>query len=77
MANRPADAVNSRITIFNSLALQTQDEAYTLAYYLLGDERRAERATQAAFEQLYQHARLQANRFRFDALRRVWNAASA
>lgn len=66
----PATA-DLQIMGFNSLALQTQDEAYTLAYYLLGNERHAERATQAAFEQLHQHARLEFNRFRLEVLRRV------
>lgn len=66
----PATA-NMQIMRFNSLALQTQDEAYTLAYYLLGNERHAERATQAAFEQLHLHARLELNHFRLEVLRRV------
>lgn len=68
----PATA-DTRIMSFNTLALQTQDEAYTLAYYLLGNERHAERATQVAFEQLHRHARLELNRFRLDVLRRVVN----
>jgi DNA-directed RNA polymerase specialized sigma24 family protein len=62
---------DSRIITFNSMALHYQDEAYTLAYYLLGDEGSAEKATQAAFAQLYQNARLQANHFRLEVLRRV------
>ncbi len=66
----PATA-DTRIMSFNTLALQTQDEAYTLAYYLLGNEHHAERATQAAFEQLHRNARLELNRFRLDVLRRV------
>lgn len=66
----PATA-DTQFMSFNSLALQTQDEAYTLAYYLLGDERHAERATQAAFEQLHRHARMELNRFRLEVLRRV------
>lgn len=64
-------AVDTQLVTFNTLALQTQDEAYTLAYYLLGDEYHAERATQAAFDQLYRSARLQAARFRFEVLRLV------
>ncbi len=64
-------AVDSRLITFNTLAMQAQDDAYTLAYYLLGDERGAEQATQAAFNQLYQRTRLQAGRFRLEALRQV------
>ncbi len=63
--------VDSGLNTFNTLALQTQDEAYTLAYYLLGDESGAERATQSAFNQLYRHAGLPAGRFRLEVLRRV------
>ena len=71
MAHGLSVTVEPRIATFNRLALQTQDDAYTLAYYLLGDERHAERATQAAFDQLYQQARLQVDRFRFEVLRGV------
>ncbi len=63
--------MDSGLITFNTLALQTQDEAYTLAYYFLGDESGAERATQSAFNQLYQHTRLSADRFRMEVLRRV------
>lgn len=61
----------TQITTFNTLAMQTQDDAYTLAYYLLGDERHAERATQAAYDALFRQARLQTDQFRFEVLRRV------
>jgi DNA-directed RNA polymerase specialized sigma24 family protein len=61
----------TRLTTFNTLALHYQDDAYTLAYYLLGDESCAERATQAAFDYLYQHAGLSFERFRLEILRRV------
>ena len=71
MAQGLSATVDTKLATFNTLALQTQDEAYTLAYYLLGDERHAERATQAAFDQLYRSARLQADRFRFEVLRGV------
>ncbi len=71
MGHSLAATVESRINVYNSLALQTQDEAYTLAFYLLGDERHAEQATQAAFDQLQQHARLELRRFRLEVLRRV------
>jgi DNA-directed RNA polymerase specialized sigma24 family protein len=32
---------NSNLTVFNRLVLQHQEEAYTLAFYTLGDERQA------------------------------------
>lgn len=38
---------------FNHLVLQHQDQAYTLAYYLLGDEKRAATALQSAFLRAY------------------------
>ncbi len=41
---------NLRHKITQSLTLKYQDEAYTLAYYFLGDERGAVEAVQAAFE---------------------------
>ncbi len=62
---------DSRLITFNTLALNYQDDAYTLAYYFLGDERCAEQATQAAFDQLYRKIPLQASRFRLEVLRRV------
>lgn len=71
MAQGLSAAVDTQITTFNTLAMQTQDDAYTLAYYLLGDERHAERATQAAYDALFRQARLQTDRFRFEVLRRV------
>ncbi len=63
--------MDSRLTQFNTLALHYQDDAYTLAYYLLGDEKSAERATQAAFDHLYQSAGLRFERFGTEVLRRV------
>jgi len=71
MAQGLSATVDPQLITFNTLALQTQDDAYTLAYYLLGDERHAERATQAAFDQLYQRPRLPAGLFRLEVLRRV------
>ncbi len=38
---------------FNRLVLEHQDQAYTLAYYLLGDEQRAAAAIQAAVLRAY------------------------
>jgi len=38
------------ISLFNQQILRCQDEAYTLAWYLLGDEIEAEKTTQAAVE---------------------------
>lgn len=54
-----------------SLALQVQDEAYTFAYYLLGDEKAAEAATQAAFSAMPRRDSFQAEQFRKDVLRGV------
>lgn len=54
-----------------ALALQMQDEAYTFAYYLLGDEQAAEAATQAAFTSLSRKGSIRAEQFRQDVLRGV------
>lgn len=54
-----------------ALALQMQDEAYTFAYYLLGDEGAAEAATQAAFTNLLRKGAMRAEQFRQDVLRGV------
>jgi len=61
----------SQLVMFNTLTLQLQDEAFTLAYYLLGDEARAAEATQVAFSGLYQRPGLKLESFRRDVLRRV------
>lgn len=54
-----------------ALALQMQDEAYTFAYYLLGDERAAEAATQAAFTSLPRKRTVRPEQFRQDVLRGI------
>jgi len=41
------------LTRFNQQILQCQDDAYTLAWYLLGDEFKAEAVTQKAVEAAY------------------------
>lgn len=41
------------LTLFNQQILQCQDDAYTLAWYLLGDEAQAEAVMQAAAERAY------------------------
>ncbi len=66
-----AATVDSRLTTFNTLAMHYQDEAYTLAYYCLGDEISAENATQAAFDDLFKHPDYQGEQFRYEMLRRV------
>jgi DNA-directed RNA polymerase specialized sigma24 family protein len=63
--------VEKHLATFNILAQHYQDEAYTLAYYLLGDEARASEALQAAFTRLYHRTDLQMEHFRFDVLRWV------
>ena len=61
------------LTTLNGLAQRYQDEIYTLAYYLIGDEARAVQATEAAFEQVY-HPELLADHFRLEVLRQVLRA---
>src|SRR5690606_39217342 len=48
-----AALVQTQLISFNSLALRFQDDADTLAYYLLGDDALAARATKAAFARVY------------------------
>lgn len=62
---------DKQLVMFNTLALQIQDEAYTLAYYLLGDENRAAEAIQSAFARLYQRPGLKFATFRRDVFQRV------
>ncbi len=57
-----------------SLTLQYQDEAYTLAYYLLGDEVRAMDAVEVAVRGIYQGQRRLPNQFRLEIFRRVLDA---
>lgn len=61
----------TQLTIFNTLAMRYQDEAYTLAYYLLGEDSRAAEATQAAFTHLYRRGKLRADGFRVEILRQI------
>lgn len=60
-----------QLMMFNTLAMQIQDEAFTLAYYLLGDETRAAEAIQGAFARLYQRPGLKFASFRRDVFQRV------
>lgn len=62
---------NSQLIEFNTLALRFQDEAFTFAYYLLGDEVQASEATQAAFAGLYRSEEPQLAPFRLEVLRWV------
>lgn len=66
-----AATTDKQLVMFNTLALQIQDEAYTLAYYLLGDENRAAEAIQVAFARLYQRPGLKFATFRRDVFQRV------
>ncbi len=46
----------TQLAIFNRQVLQCQDDAYTLAWYLSGDETLAETVVQSAIENLYRRA---------------------
>jgi len=48
----PSSAMNT-LSLFNQQVLQCQDDAYTLAWYLLGDEAEAEAVMQKAIEAAY------------------------
>ena len=47
-------SVDGRLSAFNQQILQQQEEAYTLAYYLLGSAEAASQAVQTAVLQCYQ-----------------------
>jgi len=51
----PSGAADARLSAFNQQVLQQQDDAYTLAYYLLGSAEAASQAVQQAVLQCYQH----------------------
>jgi DNA-directed RNA polymerase specialized sigma24 family protein len=55
-ANQPATGADARLSAFNRQVLQQQEEAYTLAYYLLGSTDAAAQAVQTAVLQVYQQA---------------------
>ncbi len=57
-------------TTLNDLVLRYQDEAYTLAYYFLGQEQAAMEATQSAFQKVYRPD-IVVEHFRLEALRQV------
>ena len=69
--------VQSQQISFNTLALRYQDDAYTLAYYLLGDDARAAGATQAAFDRIFRRGSVPQNRFRVEVLRGVLQSVRA
>lgn len=58
-----------RLESFNTLALSLQDDAYTLAYYLTGDEASAAEVTQTAFENLYRRSGHPTEQIRISVLR--------
>jgi DNA-directed RNA polymerase specialized sigma24 family protein len=61
------------LAIFNRQVLQCQDDAYTLALYLLGDEAMAEAAVQAAVESVFRHGCAGDKPFRLSILQAVAN----
>lgn len=60
-----------RAAQFNALTLRFQDEAYTLAYYMLGNDEMASNVTQKAFTGLFGGSGLHADAFRQAAMRNV------
>ncbi len=52
-----AATLEARISAFNRQALQWQEEAYTLAYYLLGNKETASQAVEQAFLQAFDQSR--------------------
>jgi DNA-directed RNA polymerase specialized sigma24 family protein len=62
-------------TTFESLVLHHQDEVFTLAYYILGDEERAVQAVQMAIQLVLRKSMNRAGRVRLELLRQtLWQA---
>ena len=61
-----------KLSLFNQQVLICQDEAYTLAWYLLGDGIEAEKATQAAVAAAFQYFSPQKGNCRALILRQVF-----
>jgi DNA-directed RNA polymerase specialized sigma24 family protein len=59
----------SNLNDYNQLVLQHQEEAFTLAFYTLGDERQACETVQSAISSTFQHPA--GNNFYLGLLRRV------
>jgi DNA-directed RNA polymerase specialized sigma24 family protein len=59
----------SNLNDYNQLVLQHQEEAYTLAFYTLGDERKACETVQNAISEAFQHP--SGNNFHLRLLRRI------
>ncbi len=59
------------LALFNRQVLQCQDDAYTLAWYLLGDEALAEAAVQEAVDRAYHHGAARSKSCRLVILRAV------
>jgi DNA-directed RNA polymerase specialized sigma24 family protein len=64
----------SSLTDFNRLVLQHQEEAYTLAFYTLGDERQACETVQTAITDAFDHP--SESNFYLGILRRVTHLCS-
>lgn len=63
--------VETQQTAFEAQAQHLQDDAYTLAYYLLGNDNLAEAATEAVFSRVSAARAPHYDRLRVDVLRNV------
>ncbi len=61
----------ARLQAYNRLVLQYQDETFSLAYDLLGDENLAGQVVEEAFKIEYRHSNGDQSRFRLEVLRLV------
>jgi DNA-directed RNA polymerase specialized sigma24 family protein len=69
--------LESQLTRFNAMAMRYQDDAYTFAYYLLGDDGCAARVTGTAFARVSRQRKLEPANFRADILRMVLESCHA
>ena len=61
----------SNLSDFNGLVFQCQDEAYTVAYYMYGNEGQAAQIVQQAFQQAYRQYKGTTASFRIQVLHLV------
>ncbi len=60
-----------RLQDYNRLVLQNQDESFSLAFDLLGDETLASQVVEEAFQKEYRHSNGDPSKFRLEVLRLV------
>ncbi len=63
--------IPGNLQAYNRLVLQLQDEVYSLAFYLLGDENQADRVVEEAFRERFGKRNGDPSKFRLELLRLI------